>query len=149
MAIKKPKRLTIGWRERVNLPEFGIRGISAKTDTGARSSSLHAYDIEEFENQGNLWIQFYVRPSRKKHNTEILCRAEVLDVRRVKNSGGQSTRRYFIRTELELGNQRWAIDLSLADRKSMGYRMLLGRTAMQDRFLVKPDKSYLTRDAHQ
>jgi hypothetical protein len=139
-----PKALpTIGWRERVSLPNLGIKQITAKTDTGAYSSSIHAFDITEFKKEQELWIKFCVLTSRHSADSTHWCEARVVDQRKVKNSGGKSIRRYFIATIICIGEQCWEIELSLADRESMGYRMLLGRTAIRGNFLIDPRKSYL------
>ncbi len=134
----------IGWRERVSLPNLGIKQITAKTDTGAYSSSIHAFEITEFAKAGELWIKFCVLTSRHSIDSKHWCEAKVADQRKVKNSGGKSIRRYFIATTICIGEKCWEIELSLADRESMGYRMLLGRTAIRGNFLIDPRKSYLT-----
>ena len=134
----------IGWRERVSLPQLGIERITAKTDTGAFSSSIHAFDIEPSERDGESWVMFSVLPSRRNPDEIIRCEAKVSDQRRVKSSDGSSSERYFIRTKLVIGGTAFAIEMSLANRASMGYRMLLGRTAIRGHFIVDPAGSYLT-----
>lgn len=134
----------IGWRERVALPQIGIERITAKTDTGAFSSSIHAFDIEPTQRDGETWVAFSVLPSRRNPDQVIRCEAVVSDRRRVKSSDGSSSERYFIRTELVMGAHRLNIEMSLANRASMGYRMLLGRTAIRGNFIVDPAGSYLT-----
>ena len=135
---------TIGWRERISLPDLGIKRMTAKTDTGAYSSSIHAFDITEFNKAGELWIKFCVLPSRHSVDNKHWCEARVVEQRKVKNSGGKSIRRYFIATSICIGEKCWQIELSLADREAMGYRMLLGRTAIRGNFLIDPRKSYVT-----
>lgn len=135
---------TIGWRERVALPALGIDRIIAKTDTGAFSSSIHAFDIQPSQRDGETWVSFSVLASRREPSQVIHCEAKVSDQRRVKSSDGSSNLRYFIRTTLVIGEQAMEIELSLANRGTMGYRMLLGRTAIRGNFIVDPAGSYLT-----
>jgi hypothetical protein len=137
-------RPMIGWRERVSLPELGIDRITAKTDTGAFSSSIHAFDIEPSQRDGEKWVSFSVLPSRRDPDYVLRCEAKVSDQRRVKSSDGHSSMRYFIRTAMRIGEKVLDIELSLADRGSMGYRMLMGRTAIRGNFVIDPAASYLT-----
>lgn len=139
----QPDLVTIGWRERVTFPELGIVRIAAKTDTGARNSSLHAFKIEEFSKGGAPWVRFGIHPKRHRIDTEQWCEAAVADTRVVRNSGGQDSHRYFIETELVIGKVAFSALVSLANRDRMGYRMLLGRTAIADRFLVDASRSYI------
>jgi hypothetical protein len=141
---EQPNKPLIGWRERVALPELGIERITAKTDTGAFSSSIHAFNIESEQRDGETWVTFSVLPSRRDPDQVIHCQARVSDQRRVKSSDGSSSQRFFIRTVLAIGGQNLNIEISLADRGSMGYRMLLGRTALRGNFVVDPAASYLT-----
>lgn len=135
--------LVVGWREHVALPELGIARIDCKIDTGARTSSLHAFDIEEFERDGALFVRFGVHPKRRDEVETIACEAPVLGERSVTNSGGATEVRVVVRTLLALGAQRFAIELNLTDRSTLGYRMLLGRTAMHHRIWVDPSASFL------
>ncbi|QDT00997.1 ATP-dependent zinc protease family protein [Adhaeretor mobilis] len=143
MRPAKPPLPTIGWREWTSLPELGISQVKPKIDTGARSSSLHARHIEIFQRDGSDWVRFEVQPVQRRKEPRIVCEAPVLEQRYVKSSSGHTTRRVVIRTTLELAGQSWAIDLTLASRDQMGFRMLLGREAVRGRFLVDPAKSYL------
>jgi hypothetical protein len=133
----------IGWRERIALPELNIQQVTAKIDTGARTSCLHAFHIEPFEREGVQWVKFGVHPYQRDNNHEVWCESRVVDNRIVRSSTGQESRRYFIATSIEILHHVWDIEISLADRDSMGYRMLLGRTAVADRFMVNPGRSYL------
>ena len=137
----------IGWRERVALPELGIARIKAKIDTGARSSALHALNIEEFDRDGKPWVRFQVHPLQRDDSHTITAVAPILDRRKVRNSGGQVQLRPFIRTLVQLGGRfsekPWPIELTLTDRSLMGFRMLLGREAVRKRFLVNPGRSFL------
>lgn len=132
----------IGWREWVSLPELGIRAVKAKIDTGARSSSLHAFDVESFRRRGRTFVRFKVHPLQRQTRTTVSTEAEVLEFRHVKSSSGHAAERPVILTEVELLGKRWPIELTLANRDEMGFRMLLGREAVRRRFLVDAGHSY-------
>lgn len=138
----KPRLPVIGWREWVALPQLGIAYIKPKIDTGARSSSLHATGVEEFTKGDRTFVRFKVHPIQRKKDFGVQAEAEVLEYRSVKSSSGQKNRRPVILTEIEILGQRWPIELTLADRDEMGFRMLLGREAVRGRFLVDAGKSY-------
>ncbi|CAA0079022.1 Uncharacterised protein [Zhongshania aliphaticivorans] len=133
---------TLGWREWVSLPELGISDVKAKIDTGARSSSLHAIDINPIDENGEKWVEFKVNPVQHQTSTLKPCRARVKDYRQVTDSGGHRSMRYVIETTLCIGEQQFTAEVTLADRSQMMFRMLLGRTAMKNRFAVDPGKSY-------
>ena len=122
--------LKIGWRQWVALPELDVRAIKAKIDTGARTSALHAYRIEPFRRSGTTWLRFELHPIQRSEATKVVCEARAVDQRTVRNSGGGVERRYVIRTMLRLGEVAWPIELALTNRDQMGFRMLLGRTAL-------------------
>lgn len=132
----------IGWREWLALPEFGVRAIKAKIDTGARSSALHVVWHERFRRAGGDWVRFAVE-SAGPGSFAVRCEAIVVDERDVTDSGGHTTRRPFVRTTLELGDDAWPVEINLADRKRMLFPMLLGRTAMAGRLLVDPAQSHV------
>jgi hypothetical protein len=135
--------LKVGWREWVGLPDLRVEAIKAKIDTGARTSALHAYRIEPFRRAGALWLRFELHPIQRSEAMKVACEARAIDERTVRNSGGGVERRYIIKTLLKLGETSWPIELALANRDQMGYRMLLGRTALQGRALIEPGRSYL------
>lgn len=134
----------IGWREWVGLPDLGIRTIKAKVDTGARSSALHAFDLEEFRRKGEQWVRFKIHPVQRMNKGKSVVEAEarVLEVRSVRSSSGKATLRPVIVTSISLLGITWQVELTLANRDQMGFRMLLGREAFRKRFLVDAGNSY-------
>ncbi len=141
---KKPP-LIIGWREYVSLPDLGLVDFTAKIDTGARTTALHASDIVRYKSDdGQVWVQF--RPPELGHAAPDLCHARVTDFRSVKNSGGTSEERFFIRTRLHIGERAFLIEASLSDRAEMKYPMIIGRTALRGhRLVVDCSHSWLTK----
>ena len=135
--------VTIGWREWLALPSLNIPAVKAKVDTGARTSALHAFFVEPFEDNGMQMVRFGVHPLQKRLDIEIFCVTPVKDFREISDSGGHREMRYVIETEVLLGESSRSIEMTLTNRDNMKFRMLLGRTAMAG-LLVVPDKSYLT-----
>jgi len=135
--------ITLGWREWVSLPELGIEYIKAKVDTGARTSALHGFAIEEFVVDGVQRVRFRIHPMQRDTHTEIVCTADVVDRRVVRDSGGHQELRWVIKTTIEIGPHCWPAEFTLTSRDDMMFRMLLGRTAMVRRAVVNPARSYL------
>ena len=133
----------IGWREWVRLPEFGITSIKAKVDTGARSSSLHAVNIERFEVDGIQKMRFQIAPVQHDDRQLVWAEATLIGQRTVTDSGGHQQLRPVVMTTVCLGGITWPIELTLTNRDVMGFRMLLGRQAIRDRFLVDSGHSFL------
>lgn len=134
----------IGWREWVSLPSLGLIGIKAKVDTGAKTSSLHAFDIHvEKSVTGKLFVHFKIHPIQDELSFVVSCKAPLIDRRIVTDSGGHKEERFVIRTTLELGRLKKKIDLTLTNRETMKYRMLIGRGALSA-FYIDPTQSYLT-----
>lgn len=146
--IRKKRPLSdftlIGWKEWLSFPNLGIPAIKAKIDTGARTSSLHTFSIEEYAAQGQRMVRFGIHPLQKRKDIELFCDAPVIDRRRVKDSGGHVEKRYVIQSMAILGNMHWPIEVTLTNRESMMFRMLLGRTALGKRFIIDPRRSYVS-----
>ena len=133
----------IGWREWVALPDLAITHIKVKVDTGAKTSALHAYYVTPFEHNGQAWVRFGLHPIQEDSLTCIECEAPVIDRRFVTDSGGHKEERFVIRTDLLLKGRRFPIEVTLTDRENMRFRMLLGRSALRNGFLVDSKKSFL------
>ena len=134
--------LIIGWKEWIALPALGIPAIKAKIDTGARTSSLHAFALTRFRRDGVEMVGFQIHPRQRSADDAIHVEAEVIDERWVRNSGGQRELRPVIETVIRIGEDDWPIELTLTRRDEMGFRMLLGRQAVRHRFLVDPGQSF-------
>jgi ribosomal protein S6--L-glutamate ligase len=135
--------MIIGSEEWCALPALGIPAIKVRVDSGARTSALHAFNIRSFKRGDSLWVGFEVHPLQHNRRTIVRCEAPVVDRRVVKSSSGVAEKRYVIRTPLQHDGQSWDIELTLTNRDSMGYRMLLGREAMVGRVLVDPAAAFL------
>jgi hypothetical protein len=140
--MEENSRRIAGWREWVGLTGLGVESIKAKLDTGARTSAIHAFDVESYRRDGDLRVRFFIHPLQKDDTLKVACDEKVADIRTVGNPGGRREKRFIIRTGLRLGDEAWPVDLSLTDRDEMGFRLLIGRTAMHGRLLVDPDHSF-------
>lgn len=135
--------VTVGWREWVRLPDLHIDAIKAKVDTGAKTCALHAFYVTPFEENSEKWVRFGIHPNQDESETAVDCVARLSDQREVTDSGGHVEQRYVILTSLVVGDEEFDIEVTLTDRENMRYRMLLGRNALNNRFLVNPVESHL------
>lgn len=142
---RKPSRQPVlaGWREWISLPGLGAGAIKAKLDTGARTSALHAWNIWTFERDGEDWVQFDLHPVQRNNAVCVTCEAPLIGRRMIKSTSGKSEERFVIRTTVMLGGEKRAIEVTLTNRDEMGFRMLLGRTAMRRWVVVDPASSFL------
>lgn len=132
----------VGWREWVALPALDLPAIEAKVDTGAKTSALHAFAMDLFEENGKRRVCFGVHPLRDNERVEVFACADVVDERVIVSSNGHEEQRVVIRTPLRLGDLTWPVEVTLTDRSSMRFRMLLGRQAMRGRLAVDPGALY-------
>lgn len=140
---RRAARRPLGWREWVALPELGVPYIKAKLDTGARSSAIHAFDIERYEEGGQPRVRFSLHPRQRRPVPSVPADAAVLGTRQVRSSTGHHQERLLIRTPIEIAGECYDIELTLASRDAMGFRMLLGRQALRKHFLVDPGRSFV------
>lgn len=141
--MKQRKPTEIGWREWVGLPELGVEAIQAKIDTGADSSSLHAFNQQRFTKDGGNWIRFEIHPRRGAQGATVSCEAPIALERKVRNPGGRSELRPVISTPLILNGVPIRSLINLTERDEMSFRMLIGRRTLRGKFLVNPGRSYL------
>ncbi len=135
-------KLIVGSEEWCSLPEIGLPMIKARVDSGAKTSALHAFNIRTFMRSGDQWVSFEIHPIQRDDRTVVRCEARVVDRRTIKSSSGETESRFVIKTTIQFYNGSWDIELTLTNRDSMGYRMLLGREAMAGRMLVDPSLSF-------
>jgi len=135
--------LKLGWREWCTLPDLGIPAIKAKVDTGAKTSCLHTFFAEPYTEHGVPFVRFKVHPLQKNDQVVLECTAAIKDEREVSDSGGHKEMRYIIETNVLIGDSTRLIEMSLTNRDTMRFRMLLGRRAMQENTIIDPEASYL------
>ncbi len=136
------EKVIVGSEEWCSLPDLKVPAIKVRVDSGAKTSALHAEQITPFEKEGEKWVRFVIHPIQRNVKSSIVCESKVVDKRIVKSSSGTRESRYVINTEISLGEQSWNIELTLTNRDSMGFRMLLGREAMVGRIIVDPDEHF-------
>ena len=141
--MKNSKKFELGWREWLSLPDLGIAKIKAKIDTGARTSALHAFFVEPFTQEGQEWIRFGIHPEQANTTTKLICEAPVIDQRIVTDSGGNKELRYVIKTRVVLAKEIKEIEMTLTNRDTMKFRMLLGRSGIPKDAVVNSRMSYL------
>lgn len=133
----------IGWREWVALPDLNIPRIKAKIDTGARTSVLHAFEVDTFWEGDKQKVRFAIHPKQRSTRKSVVCITDLHDTRWVTDSGGHRELRHVIQTTMVLGNHSQQIEITLTSREDMRFRMLLGRTALRGQFTIDPGTSYL------
>lgn len=136
------EQLFIGWREWCALPQLGLPYLKAKIDTGAATSALHAIRIRPFKEDGKWFVRFDTHPLQKNVRLVKACIANLIDHRTVASSTGEKQNRYVIETPLTLGGYTWDIEITLTNRGDLGYRMLLGRQALEGSVLIDLSRSF-------
>lgn len=136
-------RVVLGWREWVSLPQAGVARIKAKIDTGARSSAIHAFDLEPYDDGGDPWVRFSIHPWQRSDDDVAALALPVLDRREVRSSNGQAEERYAVAMEVVLAGRTITTVMTLSNRDEMGFRLLIGREALAQGFLVDSAASYL------
>ncbi len=132
----------VGWREEVTLPEFRLKNIRAKIDTGAKTSALHAKDIKLININGKKFVSFVVENDEgKKTHLEV----PLIDEREIKSSTGEKTLRPVVHTTIKMGDIEFEAEITLINRDLMGFKMLIGREALKGRFVIHPGKSFLLK----
>lgn len=137
-------KLLLGWREWIALPQLGLTLVKAKVDTGARTSTLHAFYVDSFRRGGERYVRFGVHPVQRRTDIVVHGEALLVDQRRVTDSGGHREDRFVIQTPVVLAGREWPIEVTLTNRETMLFRMLLGRTALSGQVQVDPARSFLT-----
>lgn len=135
--------VAVGWREWVGLPDWGVDAIKAKIDTGARTSALHAFDLEFFDRDDAEWVRFGVHPWQKSDSDPVVVEAVRLDDRTITSSSGTRSERPVVMTSMLLAGRQIEAEITLTRRDEMGFRMLVGREALAKGFVVDPAASYL------
>ena len=133
----------IGWREWVSLPDLGVDWLKAKIDTGARTSSLHAFDIRQFQRDGEDWVRFWVKPWQESQEDAIEVECPVHDRRTVRSSSGHAQVRFVVELLIRLYDREVLAEVTLSNRDEMGFRMLIGREALRQGFVVDPARSFV------
>jgi len=141
--VETTQMKALGWREWVQLPDLVDVPIKAKVDTGAKTTSLHAFFIEPYIKDGKPWVKFLLHPNQNDNDIEVECHAAVSDRREVSDSGGHKEKRYVIESSIVMGKDVLIAELTLTDRDSMSFRMLLGRNLLRGAFVVDSGSSFL------
>ncbi len=139
---RRTESTLLGWREWVALPDWDVAHLKAKIDTGARTSSLHAFGLEWFDRGGNPWVRFEIHPLQRSVADAIVAEAAVVATRDVKSSSGATEHRPVVHTTLVIAGRPVVAEITLTRRDAMGFRMLVGREALRRRFVVDPAVSY-------
>lgn len=143
MSESSAQLAVAGWREWIGLPDLDVSWVKAKLDTGARSSAIHAWDIEPFERDGAEWVRFQLHPWQMSDLDAVDVELPVIDRRTIRSSTGHEEERYVVRTKIRVLDLDLTADLTLTNRDEMGFRMLVGREALRGSILVDPGRSYI------
>ncbi|KNY06925.1 ATP-dependent zinc protease family protein [Microbacterium sp. GCS4] len=143
MSKSSHSNTLIGWREWVSLPDLGVDWLKAKIDTGARTSSLHAFDIHEFERDGVSWVRFRVKPWQDSQEDAVDVESPVHDRRAVRSSSGHAQERFVVELLIRLHDREVLAEVTLSNRDEMGFRMLIGREALKQGYVVDPSRSFV------
>lgn len=127
----------------MSLPNISVPWIKAKIDTGARTSALHAYELSECTRDGEAWVTFMVHPWQGNESDEVRVELPVFDRRTVKSSSGHAEERITVKFPIVLVGRTVDAEVTLTNRDEMGFRMLIGREALEQNFVVDPGASYL------
>jgi ribosomal protein S6--L-glutamate ligase len=141
--MKKGQTIIAGWEEWVSLPELGVYAVKAKVDTGAKTSALHAVNITPYEKDGTKRVKFVVHPLPERDDVAIQCDKQIIDVREITSSNGETEERFIVRSPFRINGVEWPVEISLTNREDMKFRMLIGRSTMSGRMVVDPDRSLL------
>jgi len=135
-------RTLLGWREWVALPDWQVDHLKAKIDTGARTSSMHAFDLHWLDRDGEPWVRFEVHPWQRSTDDARIVEAAVVGTRDIRSSSGDVEHRPVVRATVVLAGVAVPAEVTLTRRDEMGFRMLIGREALRRRFIVDPGLSY-------
>ena len=138
----EPDQVVVGWREWVALPQADVAWVKAKIDTGAKSSSIHAFDLEAHQQDGQDWVRFSIHPWQRSDDEAHQLTLPLLDRREVRSSNGQTEERYAVAMDVTLAGRTITTVMTLSNRDEMGFRMLIGREALERGFLVDSSISY-------
>jgi hypothetical protein len=143
-AVKKQRtsnKVEIGWCEMVDIPSLGLTGVHAKMDTGAATSSIHATRVRAVDRNGKACVEFWFRLNAGEKPKRY--EAPVIDRRFVRSSNGESQERYVIAAQFCFGKLCWNGQLTLANRRSMAFPLLIGRRALRRGFLVNSGRRWV------
>lgn len=136
----------LGWEEWLELPKLGLPAIRAKIDTGAKTPALHAVEIEPFGSAEKPQVRFLIQPNPNDPSLEVTCSAQVVDRREVTSSNGETELRYVVTSAISMGGRQWDSEITLTNRENMAYRMLLGRSAIEEDMVVDPNQSFCQKE---
>jgi hypothetical protein len=142
--MKKIDKKIIGWREWIQFPDFKNAKVKAKVDSGARTSSLHAYNVKVITEKGVKKVHFELFPNQDNKEGKVIVKAPLVDYRNIKSSNGHQEKRPVIITPIKMFDEIWTVEITLTNRDIMGFRMLLGRQAIRNRFVIDVGRSFLS-----